>query len=149
MATKNNLLLLGAHMSIAGGLAKSIERGESIGCTCMQIFTKSNRQWFAKPIEQSDADDFKRALKNSSIQSVVAHASYLINIGSADETLSKKSTKGLADELNRAELLSIPYLVFHPGAAVNGSEEECLERIATNLNTILETNPGNTSIQNF
>ena len=91
MTTKKHTLLLGAHMSIAGGLATSIERGESIGCTCIQIFSKSNRQWATKPLEQSSIEAFKKALKASSIKSTVIHASYLINIGSPDAALNKQS----------------------------------------------------------
>jgi len=65
MIKKNNTLLLGAHMSIAGGFDKAIERGESIGCTTIQIFTKSNRQWSAKPITKQDIEQFKNKLKIS------------------------------------------------------------------------------------
>ena len=98
MTTKKHTLLLGAHMSIAGGFEKSIERGESIGCTVIQIFSKSNRQWLAKHISDAQAEAFKTALKNSFIKSVIIHASYLINLGSPDKTTQHKSTKALIEE---------------------------------------------------
>ena len=126
---KKKALLLGAHMSISGGLYKSIERGESIGCTCIQIFTKSNRQWYAKPLKKEDIEEFKLTLKNSDIiQDVVAHASYLINIGSPNKIINKKSVESLSLELQRCEALGIPYLVFHPGAHLTASIEKCLDQ---------------------
>jgi deoxyribonuclease IV len=144
---KKKPLLLGAHMSIAGGLYKSIERGESIGCTCIQIFTKNNRQWFAIPLKEEEIAAFKKAVKNSTlIQQVVAHTSYLINIGSPNSVISKKSVESLSLELHRCEQLEIPYLVFHPGAHLKASIEDCLKLIAKNMNTVLEQNPGKTML---
>ena len=138
---------MGAHMSIAGGIYKSVERGESIGCTCIQIFTKSNRQWYAKPLTKEDIDEFKLTLKNSDIiQDIVAHSSYLINIGSPNKTINKKSVESLSLELQRCEALGIPYLIFHPGAHLTSSIEKCLELIAKNINTIIDQNPGKTML---
>ncbi|MGE0207028.1 MAG: deoxyribonuclease IV [Candidatus Babeliales bacterium] len=139
-------LLLGAHISIAGGLEKAIERGESINCTCIQFFTKSNRQWYAKPLQKEEIVLFKKAAEQSTIQDIVVHASYLINIGSADKELGAKSASSLQEELQRAEALGIPYLVLHPGSRNDSPLEECLERIAKNINIILEKNPGKTMI---
>src|SRR5947207_15420655 len=101
MTIKKHTLLLGGHMSIAGGLEKALERGESIGCTAIQIFLKSNRQWAGKNLLESEIETFKEAFKKSSIQSVMAHATYLINLGSADEAINKKSVAGALDELDR------------------------------------------------
>src|SRR5260221_5955328 len=98
---KKHSFLYGAHMSIAGEPAKAIERGESIGCTAIQIFTKSNRQWNANPITDAEADNFKQAWKNSSISSIIAHASYLINIGSPNTEIEHKSVQALAIEMER------------------------------------------------
>ena len=101
-------LLLGAHISIAGGPDQAIHRGESIGCTAIQIFTKSNRQWFAKPFTPETVEAFKQAWKQSGIQSVIAHAAYLINLGSSNPETLSKSTEALADELKRCEQPGIP-----------------------------------------
>ncbi len=84
MSQTSNTLLLGAHISIAEGLDQAIDRGKSIGCTAIQIFTKSNRQWFARPLTQENIDAFKQTWKQSNIQSVIAHAAYLINLGSSN-----------------------------------------------------------------
>src|SRR5271163_2034269 len=98
---KRSRLLLGAHMSISGGFEKAIEQGTSIGCTTIQIFTKSNRQWLAKPITDEQAALFRAAVKASDIDPVITHATYLINIGSPDKDLEKKSIKAVIDELER------------------------------------------------
>ena len=138
---KKHSLLLGAHMSMAGGIHLAIERGESIGCTAIQLFTKSNRQWHAKPLTHEEITLFKDAWKQSSIQSVVTHATYLINIGSPDKEIEKKSMDALAMELARSSSLDIPYLVLHPGSHINSDEESCLQRISDNLNTLLKKAP--------
>lgn len=134
---KKHTLLFGAHMSIAGKIEKAIERGESIGCTAIQIFTKSNRQWKAKQLTVDDIAAFKNAQKKSSIQSVVAHASYLINIGSDKKDIEKKSVESLIIELERCHELAIPYLILHPGSCGKNNEKICLEQISHNLNTVL------------
>lgn len=134
--------LVGAHMSIAGGLYKSVDRAEAVGATAMQIFTKSNQQWAAKKIMADDAAAFKQRLKDSSIKSVNVHASYLINIGSSDDALRKKSVHALHDELERCDLLGIDLLVFHPGAAVGGTQEECIQLVAQSINELFERYQG-------
>ncbi len=139
-------LLLGAHVSILGGFEKALERGEEIGCNTIQIFTKSNRQWISKPIAKTDALLFKKAQERSSIVCVIAHASYLINIGSPDNLICQKSIAGLLDELERCEILGIPFLVFHPGSYTHGSKEDCLEKIAQSINFILEQYNGKTCL---
>ena len=134
---KEHQLLLGAHMSIAGEIRLAIERGESIGCTAIQIFTKSNRQWHAKPISKENITAFKQAYKNSSLQSVIAHAAYIVNIGSPNKDLEKKSFDSLKIELNRCADLNIPYLIVHPGSHGNTDENSCLNRINVNINKLL------------
>jgi deoxyribonuclease IV len=146
MNKKKKSILIGAHMSIIGGLDKAIERAESIGCTALQIFTKSNRQWKSTRLKEHDINLFTQALKNSSIQVVIAHACYLINLGSSNTDTEKKSIDALTDELRRCQALNIPYLVLHPGSRLETSIQECLVRIATNLNIILAEIPGKTMI---
>lgn len=138
---KKHTLLLGAHMSIAGKMSYAIDLGESIGCTAIQIFTKSNRQWHAKAITQAEAMAFKEAWKNSSITSVIAHASYLINIGSPNKNLEHKSVTALTLEMERCALLDVPYLVLHPGSHSDTDEEECLKRMSKNLDEIFKHVP--------
>ncbi len=130
-------LLLGAHMSISGGLDQAIIQADQIGCTTVQFFSKSNRQWYAKPLTNTDITQFKKAVASSSIQATIIHASYLINIGSPDGQISKRATAALQDELMRAEQLAVDYLVFHPGSHKQEGEAACLNRIAHNINLIL------------
>jgi deoxyribonuclease-4 len=144
--TKSKPLLLGAHMSIAGGFDKAIERGESIDCTTIQIFTKSNRQWNAKPITQEQADLFIAKLKDSSIKTVVAHAMYLLNLASPDHKLWHGSITAVAQELERCNILEIPYLVVHPGSRLTLSLDEGLGRVTTAINRIFEKNTGKTML---
>ena len=137
MAKNQRSLLLGAHMSVEGGFEKAIQRGESINCNTIQIFTKSNRQWNAKPISDEQAKLFKQAHQESLIGPIVAHGTYLINIGSADQELSHKSAQAVIMELERCDQLGIHYFVLHPGSSVNATEAQCLQRISDNLNDIL------------
>jgi deoxyribonuclease IV len=138
---KHHSLLIGAHMSVAGEIGLALERGESIGCTAIQIFTKSNRQWHAKALTKEEITAFKDAWKNSSIQSVVTHATYLINIGSPDKEIEKKSVDALSMELERSTSLDIPYLILHPGSHTKTDEASCIQRISDNLNKVLKKNP--------
>lgn len=143
---KSTPILFGAHMSISGGMYKAIERGESIGCTAIQIFTKSNRQWYAKPLNQDDVGTFHKTWKQSSVASVIAHASYLLNIGSPNNELAEKSVIALSEELNRCSVLSIPYIVLHPGSHSKTDAESCLKRISSNIDKALENSDGKTYI---
>jgi len=145
--TKKQTFLLGAHMSIAGGIEKSIERAASINCTCMQIFTKSNRQWYAKPLDNESIKAFKHTTKNNpSIKAIAVHASYLINIASLDTELNKKSLQALDIEFKRCQALEIPYLILHPGSCGNTNKKQCINAIAHAINTVLKNNPGKSMI---
>lgn len=143
---KEKTILLGAHTSISGGFYKAIEEGEQIGCTAIQIFTKSGRSWFAKKITPEEINKFKETLKNSHIKTVIAHSAYLINLGSPKKETEEKSIAGLKLELERCEQLGIPYLVIHPGAHLKTGEEKCLKQIAKNLDSILKKHDGKTKI---
>lgn len=134
--------LLGAHVSIAGGVAESIGRGKSIGCDCIQIFTKSSRQWKSKPYTEEEIAAFKRNLRESDIGCVIAHDSYLVNLGAPDEALRKKSVAGFIDELERCEGLGVPWLVAHPGSHVGSGEEAGIATIAKSIDEAHKACPG-------
>ena len=129
-----NGLLVGAHMSIAGGLDRAVQRGLSIGCTALQIFTKSSNQWRAREIPDDEIERFRKDLAAGCIGSVVAHDSYLINLASPDRALWKKSLDAFIDEIRRCHRLGVPTLVFHPGAHVGSGERAGIARIARALN---------------
>ncbi len=143
----NKEILLGAHVSIVGGIDKSILRGEEINATAIQIFTKSSRSWTTKKLTTDEIKKFKDNWKNSKIvKVVVAHTSYLINLAAKNPDVEKKSIKSLALELERCEELGIPFLVLHPGALVGQTEEIGLAKISKNLDLVLKNSKGITSI---
>ena len=128
--------LLGAHMSIAGGVHNALHAGDNIGCEAIQIFTKSSRQWAATPLTRDDVRAFKDAQTASSIHAVVAHDSYLLNLGTPDRELRQKSIAAFVDELERCEVLGIPSLIAHPGAHTGAGERMGLRTIARSLDTV-------------
>ena len=128
--------ILGAHQSIAGGYYKSAEIARRNGCDCVQLFTKNNNQWRAKPIADGEAVLFQATLKRLKIKHPLSHASYLINLASPDDELWKKSIDSMTVELLRAEQLGIPYVVVHPGAYTTSSVEAGLLRIAAALDEV-------------
>jgi deoxyribonuclease-4 len=134
--------LLGAHMSIAGGYYKAVEAAAEFGMDVVQLFTKNSNQWKAKPLSQTDIDDFRGALKRTGVASPVAHASYLINLASPIDVLWQRSLEAFVIELERAEALGLIGVVMHPGAFVESTEELGIARIVTALDAVHERTAG-------
>lgn len=132
---------LGAHQSIAGGFCRSVERAVETGCECLQIFTRNINRWDTKPIDPADAAAFRAAVVAAELSPVVAHNSYLINPASADPQLRDRSIDGLVVELERAELLGIPWVVAHPGAAGSSDRQEAVVRAAEGFRDALLQTP--------
>ena len=131
------MAILGAHMSIAGGYYKSVESAKAAGCDCVQLFTKNNNQWLAKPISDQYVEAFQEAIASASFTHTLSHASYLINLASPKPELREKSIDSMIVELERADMLGIPYVVFHPGSFTTTDEETGLAAIVDSLNKIL------------
>jgi deoxyribonuclease-4 len=131
---KKTGVLLGAHMSTSGGVHTAVDRATSIGCTALQVFTKNNNQWNAKPLTVDDIQNYKRKIAEASIAPVVAHDSYLINLCAMNPDIIKKSRMALIDELTRCEQLGIQLLNFHPGAHGRAGEDEGIKKIIESLN---------------
>jgi len=127
-------LILGAHISIAGGIAASPESGKKLTCDCMQIFSKNQMQWRAKPLDLDEAEKFKTNSSEFGIKETVIHDSYLINLRSPDKALLKQSREAFLDEMVRAKHLGVRNLIFHPGAHMGSGEQTGLKRIAESLN---------------
>jgi deoxyribonuclease-4 len=126
-------------MCAAGGLYIAFARGDAAGCDWMLVFTKSNRQWNAKPITQEDVELYREAAaKYDHMHPVAVHASYLINIASPDEELWGKSYLALRDEVERAAAFDIPMLTFHPGSFMGGAAESGMDLIVRGLKRLLE-----------
>jgi len=134
--------LLGAHTSIQGGVAESIPLAEKLKFTAMQIFTKNNNRWFAKPLSEDEISLFKLRLENSNIKFVAAHDCYLINLCAKDKEILSKSRTAFFDELKRCELLGIAYLNFHPGSHGGLGEDDGIKLIAESLNIVHQKTKG-------
>src|SRR3989440_4554747 len=134
-------VLLGAHMSIAGGAHLAIERACSINCTAMQIFVKNNMQWFARPLSTEEIRAFLDHQQRAQLASVFAHANYLINLAATNPQFHANSLRALAEELIRADHLELPFLVMHPGAHLGAGEEAGLEKIAASIDAIWRVVP--------
>jgi deoxyribonuclease IV len=141
MPTKGDKMLIGAHMSIAGGLFNAFAEGERKGCDTIQIFVKSSNQWQTKPISDEDLEKYHSEQKRTGIDPVVAHDSYLINLGSPNPELLEKSRQAFLVELQRCEKLAIPYLVTHPGSYLDSPEQSGIDRIAQSLAWLFEQTP--------
>ena len=142
MKTNKPSVLLGAHMSTSGGVHTAVDRATSIGCTALQVFTKNNNQWNAKPLTDEDIQNYKRKIAEASIAPVVSHDSYLINLCGTNPDILKKSRAAFVDELTRCEQLGIELLNFHPGAHLGAGEEEGIKKIIESLNLAHEMTKG-------
>jgi deoxyribonuclease-4 len=134
-------ILLGAHMSIGGGVHRAIERARSIHCTTMQIFVKNNMQWFARPLQREEISAFLDHAQRAQLLSVFAHANYLINLAATNPQFYANSLRALSEELVRADQLGLPFLVLHPGAHLGAGEEAGLARIVESIDCILARLP--------
>jgi deoxyribonuclease-4 len=137
--------LLGAHMSIAGGVDKALLLGKEVGCDTVQIFTKSSRQWASKPLSKDEIAAFHATKRMTGLSPVVAHDSYLYNFAAPDEALRKKSVNGLIDEMERCEALGVAYLIAHPGAHVGAGEAAGIATIAKSIDEMHKACPGYTT----
>ena len=132
---------LGAHVSVAGGLATAFARAEELGCTAIQIFVKNANQWRGKEITEDEAGRFRAAHAASSVGPLMAHASYLINLATADAALREKSRAALAGELARCARLGVGGLVVHPGAHLGAGCDAGIARAAASLDRVLAKAP--------
>lgn len=132
------MVKLGAHMSIAGGYYKAVDAAADLEMDVVQLFTKNNNQWAAKPITEAEIKQFANSLSTTGITNPLAHASYLINLASPKQELWEKSIDAMIIEWQRAEMLGLDGVVMHPGAFVDSSEEQGLQRIAEAIERIHE-----------
>jgi deoxyribonuclease-4 len=131
------MALLGVHKSIAGGYHNAVVAAAAQGCQAVQLFTKNASQWRAKPLTVDDVRLFRKAVRDHRIRYTVAHDSYLINLGSPDDALYRRSIESFVEEMTRAERLGLHYLVTHPGAHLGAGEQIALGRVAAALNEVM------------
>jgi deoxyribonuclease-4 len=135
----------GAHLSIAGGVARAVERARVLRADCLQLFVKPPQQWRFQPLHDKDAARFRSAAAGAGLSPLVGHASYLVNLASPDETLWEKSIACLLAEWDRAERLGLAYLVIHPGSHTGSGEAAGLARVAAALDRLHRERPGHRS----
>ena len=121
---------IGAHMSVAGGVSKAVDRAVVHGCEALQIFCKNASQWRGKPLDPGEVRAFRRRIDQTGITPVVSHASYLINLATTVPLLREQSIAAFVDELDRAAALGLLGVVIHPGTCTAGSEEDARRLIA-------------------
>ncbi len=129
---------LGAHVSVAGGVSKAPGNGVKSGCDIVQIFTRYPTRWVTPPIASKEVDAFHAAREKTGVHAVAAHASYLINLASGDDSLYEKSVSALEDELSRARQLKIEYVVVHPGSSGSQTEREGIARVGRAVGEVLK-----------
>lgn len=128
-------------MSISGGVQNAPLNAIAIGAKAFGMFTKNQRQWISKPLTAESIAQFRKHCETYGYKpfQILPHDSYLINIGSPEEGLNKKSREAFTDELQRCELLGLDRLNFHPGGHLKIiTEEECMKKIAENINFALD-----------
>ena len=130
-------MLIGGHVSTAGGLVKAHERGIEFGCEALQIFNQSPRMWRPTQWKQDDVDEFRERMGGGPIKSVVIHAVYLINVASKDGEIRKKSLNSLAHALRTGDAIGADGVVFHPGSTVGEPLEESIDRVGDAIREVL------------
>ena len=137
--------LLGAHFSIAKGLANALYTAQSYGCTALQIFTKNASTWKERLLLPSDIESFAAARQETGIQAIAAHTAYLINLAAITKKKQALSYEALKAELIRSSALDIPFVVLHPGAHMDAGQASGIRKIIDNLNRLFAETPEVTS----
>ncbi|MDX1618919.1 MAG: deoxyribonuclease IV [Balneolaceae bacterium] len=140
---------VGAHVSAAGGVENAPVRASKIGARAFALFTKNQRRWEAKPLSEENIEGFNEQVEELgfSMDHIIPHDSYLINLGHPEKAQLEKSRNAFLDEIQRCEQLGIRLLNFHPGSHLDKiSPEECIERNAESVNWALERTEGVTAV---
>jgi deoxyribonuclease-4 len=130
---KDHTLLIGAHTSAAGGAPNALLEGAEIGATTIQLFTSNQKQWKGREIAPEEVALWFETLKATGLKQIMSHDSYLINLGAPDPEVLEKSRQAFHDEIERAKLLKLAFVNFHPGAALKEDPQACLDRIIESL----------------
>ena len=132
---------IGAHMSVAGGVSKAVDRAVVHGCEALQIFTKNANQWRGKPLDPAEVRLFRERIEQTGITPVVSHASYLINLATTFPLLREQSIAAFIDEIDRAEALGLLGVVIHPGTCTAGPDNDALRLIAEAIRGAFKARP--------
>lgn len=132
---------IGAHMSVAGGVSRAVDRAVVHGCESLQIFAKNASQWRGKPLDADEIRRFRTRVDETGLTPVVSHASYLINLATTFPGLREQSLAAFLDELDRAEALGLRGVVIHPGTCTAGSDEDALRLIGEAIRAAFAARP--------
>ena len=132
---------IGAHVSTAGGLSKSIARAAEIGCEAIQIFGSSPQGWAFKPIPEPEIESFRSQAAEAGIESIFLHAIYLINLGTADEAHLERGIQSLVNYMNLAAEIGAEGVVFHLGSHKGADYEAILAQSVAAIKRVLEDSP--------
>ena len=135
------MIRFGAHLSIAGGVDKAVDRARALRADCLQLFLKSPSQWRFAPLPEQVVERFRAAAQEADLHPLIGHASYLVNLASPDPILYEKSRRCLLEEWDRAARLGLDSLVLHPGAHMGSGEGAGLDRIARALDWLHRRRP--------
>lgn len=135
-------MLIGAHVSPAGGLPKAIERGVERGCRAIQIFNQSPRMWRPTVYRDEDVAAFREAMGDSPIDAVLIHAVYLLNCASEDPDIRSKSLASLTHSLRAGQAIGAAGVVLHPGSAKTGDVGEAIARAGATIREALDESEG-------
>ncbi|MCB1113720.1 MAG: deoxyribonuclease IV [Chlamydiia bacterium] len=130
---KEKKLIIGAHTSASGGAPNALLEGEEIGATTIQLFTSNQKQWKGRNITDKEVDLWFKTLKETGLEQIMSHDSYLINLGAPNPEMLEKSRKGFKDEIERALKFKLSYVNFHPGAALKEDPQKCLDTIVESV----------------
>ena len=139
-------MILGAHVSTAGGLFKAIDNGEELGCDAIQIFLKNPNRWVGKDVTDDEKERFKQSWQSSKIQTVVVHDIHLTNLASPKCDVLAKSREQFRVQMQLADAVGIPYIVTHMGAHLDTGEAEGLKVLSDSFNILFEQTAGGKAI---
>ncbi len=137
---------VGAHTPTSKGIGNAIRESKRIGCTAVQVFTSSPRQWKSLPPTAEKIADIKAAVKETGIDRLISHDTYLVNLCAVDREIAKKSEDTLRDELTRCAAYGIPHVVSHIGALNGQDKEESFGRITQAILRILDDTPDSVTL---
>ncbi len=135
-------MLIGAHVSTAGGLVAAHTRGLERGCEAIQVFSQSPRMWRPTSWKEDDIAEFRELMASGPIESVVIHAVYLINCASEDREIRRKSIASLVHALRMGDAIGADGVVLHPGSALKGAKDKALARAGKALGEALADTDG-------
>lgn len=133
--------MFGSHLSISGGMHLALLEAEKLRFSTVQVFTKNQQQWQARPLDPAAVATFRQQAERLGFEQMVAHDSYLINLAAVDDGLRSKSMEAFAEEMRRCDALGIRYLVTHPGAHCGQGEETGLRKVVEAFRSILQEQP--------